>query len=111
VISRETRANQRSKILGLLIAARGDWVSLLSIKECGAQYNARIFELRRLGFGIENKIRDVEGKRCSWFRLESSPERSPNIQGAVEGAPGTKQAPRDSFPEFGRLAPERYGVD
>jgi hypothetical protein len=36
---------------------------------CAAQYNARVLELRRLGFNIENKTERVEGVRHSWFRL------------------------------------------
>jgi len=106
VTSSATRANQRSKILGLLIAARGDWVSLLSIKDEACQYNARILELRRLGFRIENKIREVGGVRHSWFRLESAP--STVLDPQTKAAPG---AAANSFPEFGKLAKESYGVD
>jgi hypothetical protein len=52
--------------LSLLLRARGSWVPLPQILTLGiAQYNARVFELRRLGFRIANKR---EGKR-SWFRL------------------------------------------
>jgi hypothetical protein len=47
---------QRSKILALLVQARGAWVPLPDILALGiAQYNARIFELRRLGFAVENR--------------------------------------------------------
>ena len=68
----DSRATQRGKILALLIAARGDWVPLPEITECAAQYNARIFELRRLGFRIKNRTQDVNGVRHSWFRLETT---------------------------------------
>jgi hypothetical protein len=47
---------------------------------CAAQYNARIFELRRRGFNIENRVemRD-DGSRHSWFRLiPSTPAPIPN---------------------------------
>jgi hypothetical protein len=67
---------QRAAILHVLINARGSWVPLPEIRALGvAQYNARIFELRRLGFDIENRIEtDVEtGARHSWFRLVASP--------------------------------------
>jgi hypothetical protein len=101
MISSATRANQRSKILELLIAARGGWVSLLEIKECGAQYNARIFELRRLGFGIENRVSGVDGVRKSWFRLKSIPT-SVNASQAKSATP----AKETSFPEFGDLTKE-----
>src|SRR5437879_3882273 len=102
-----SRATQRSQILGLLIAARGDWVSLPKITECAAQYNARIFELRRLGFRITNRIREVSGHRHSWFRLESTPADVRNPQEIKDLTVPTT----GPFPEFGSLAPERYGVD
>jgi len=65
---------QRARILRLLIDARGSWVPLPEILALGiAQYGARILELRRLGFVIENKIESVNGARYSRFRLLSSP--------------------------------------
>ena len=60
---------QRDKILGVLVSARGGWVPLPEITALAAQYNARLHELRRLGFHIENRIRDMDGTRHSWFRL------------------------------------------
>ena len=44
------------------------------------------FELRRLGFHIENKIRDVNGVRHSWFRLIPSAERFTVAQRAIQQA-------------------------
>jgi hypothetical protein len=64
---------QSGKILALLIKARGEWVPLPEVMVCGAQYNACIFDLRRLGFSIENKTEEIDGARHSWFRLVSSP--------------------------------------
>jgi hypothetical protein len=65
---------QRAAILRLLIDARGAWVPLPQILALGiAQYNARLWELRRLGFVIENKSESVDGVRHSWYRLVSSP--------------------------------------
>lgn len=64
---------QRAAILRLLIDAHGAWVPLPEILALGvAQYNARIFELRRLHFNIENRTEQVDGVRHSWFRLASS---------------------------------------
>lgn len=97
------RANQRSRILGLLIAARGDWVSLLSIKAEACQYNARILELRRLGFQIENKIREIDGVRMSWFRIDAAPPKAPSELGASRSV-ATAPETASSFPEFGRMA-------
>lgn len=71
------RKTQRDRILRLLSDAQGGWVPLPDILALGiAQYNARIFELRRLGgFNIENRTEtDTEtGERHSWFRLVFSP--------------------------------------
>lgn len=66
------KKSQRAAILGLLVSARGGWVELPEIMRLAAQYNARLWELRKLGFAIENKIRDVGGIRRSWFRLTPS---------------------------------------
>lgn len=63
------RKTQREAILGLLVSARGGWIELPEIMRLAAQYGARIFELRRLGFKIENKVSDIGGVRHSWFRL------------------------------------------
>jgi len=68
-----SRATQRGRVLNLLIAARGAWVPLPEIAACAAQYNARVLELRRLGFRIENRTKKVDGARHSWFRLISGP--------------------------------------
>jgi|SRR5579863_3057480 len=68
----DSRKTQRSRILRLLIDARGAWIPLPEIMACAAQYNARIFELRRLGFKIENRTEEIDGARHSWFRLVNS---------------------------------------
>lgn len=72
------RKTQRDRILRLLVEAHGEWVPLPQILALGvAQYNARIFELRRLGFNIENRSESdtVTGVRRSWFRLSPSAVR------------------------------------
>jgi hypothetical protein len=83
---------QRAAILRLLAAANGNWIPLLTILELRiSQYGARIFELRGLGHRIENKSEWRSGKRHSWFRLVP--------------------IPLGSFPQFGSLSKEHYGVD
>jgi hypothetical protein len=62
---------QRDKLLRMLREAEGKWVPLYDILNLGiAQYGARVFELRKLGFLIENKVKQVDGVRYSWFRLK-----------------------------------------
>jgi hypothetical protein len=63
---------QRADILRVLLAARGAWVPLPEIMACAAQYNARVFELRRMGFDVENRTECADGARHSWFRLVNS---------------------------------------
>ena len=71
------REKQSDRILGLLKEHAGQWVGLPEILDLHiGQYNARIFDLRRAGFQIENKIeRDDAGEARSWYRLVDSPER------------------------------------
>jgi hypothetical protein len=66
----KSRYTQRDKLLQLLRDRAPDWVPLPDILRLGvAQYNARIFDLRRLGHRIESR---QEGER-SWFRLVRNP--------------------------------------
>jgi hypothetical protein len=74
----ESAKTQRARILRVLTDARGAWVALPEMMACAAQYNARIFQLRRPGFTIENRTEaDSEtGARHCWFRLVSSSARN-----------------------------------
>lgn len=75
---------QRGAILALLIRARGEWVPLPEIMACAAQYNARVHELRKLGFNIENRTETADGQRHSWFRLVPSTSGRPKPETAPE---------------------------
>ena len=101
-----SHSSQRERILALLTSARGGWVPLPKIAACAAQYNARVYELRRLGSKIVNRTRDVEGVRHSWFRLESE---SPDFRPPGH-AKTTQPAPHQASPApgslFGDLSPE-----
>jgi hypothetical protein len=102
---RDSRSAQRGKILDALISAKGGWVPLPKITACAAQYNARIFELRRMGFKIVNRTRDVDGVRHSWFRLESKPAEVRSSKHATH-----RPVPHEAIPTpgslFGDLSPE-----
>jgi hypothetical protein len=83
---------QQARILVLLIDAKlaGDgWVPL--------PRNTRIKELRGQGFQIKNRVEMKDGRKHSWFRLESAPAQS-------SGDP-TEQEPRQEAPHilFGKL--------
>jgi hypothetical protein len=65
---------QEMRILALLKGRQGQWVGLPEILALGiAQYNARLFSLRRKGFIIENRVEHTPHGVHSWFRLLDSP--------------------------------------
>jgi len=65
--------SQCAAILGRLIQAHGAEVPLHEILPLAAQYNSRIWSLRKMGFVILNRTEERDGVRHSWFRLVSSP--------------------------------------
>jgi hypothetical protein len=73
----------------VLIEARGAEVPLREILPLAAQYNARIWSLRKIGFKIVNRTEEVDGARRSWFRL---------IPGPVQVEPSPAPAAEHVFP-------------
>jgi hypothetical protein len=66
-----SKKTQRAELLGLLLQANGGWVGLPEILDLKiAQYNSRIYELRKQRFQIESRTETVDGQRLSWFRLK-----------------------------------------
>jgi len=76
---------QRGEILSLLRQHKNEWVELPRLMQIAAQYNARVFELRRAGFVIENKTDRVEGQIHGWFRLVSEPGEFEPLQTGASG--------------------------
>ena len=89
-------SGQRAKILALLTAAKGGEVPLPPIKALSAQYNARIYELRRAGFRIPApRMETVNGQRHSWYRLVQQPDRPPeSAKAATPRVPLFPDAPQ-----------------
>jgi hypothetical protein len=85
-VATNSRTTQPAAILGVLLRARGDWVPLPQILALGiAQYGARIHELRKLNFQIENRQENRDGKRHTWFRLRmaaASTTRADQVAGS-----------------------------
>ena len=105
----ESSRTQCGRILGRLIAAHGAEVPLCEILPLAAQYNARIWSLRKMGFVILNRTEEVDGSRRSWFRLVSGPpEASPATAAATARAdvspqtipPNEKSDPREQLQLF-----------
>ncbi len=61
--------SQRDRILRLLQEREGRWVPLYEILPLAAQYGARLLELRREGYIIENRLQRSNGRVRSCFRL------------------------------------------
>ncbi len=75
-MSSSEHRTQQCRILELL-REDGGWVPLPRILALGvAQYSARIYELRRQGHEIQNRVEWVGGKRHSWFRLLANSQQS-----------------------------------
>lgn len=91
--SRSNHSTQRAKILAELVSAHDDWVPLYRVTQYAAQYNARVYELRRMGHVIRNRTREIDGVRHSWFRLE--PATSKPIPAPVATTPA------ENLPLFG----------
>src|SRR4029077_3925120 len=84
--SNRRRPSQRERLLELLQSHGGAWVPLPEILDLQvAQYGARIFELRRAGYQIENR---QEGEH-TYFRLlgftapVSAPKHPQSVQGEL----------------------------
>jgi hypothetical protein len=100
---------QRAVILRLLLDARGAWVHLPEILWFGiAQYNARIFELLRLGFDVENRTETDPntGARHSWFRLVKTASQAPQKPTRTEKASDAKQESRPVESDYVRRVRE-----
>jgi hypothetical protein len=100
------RRTQGASLLSFFQSHHDEWISLTEILKLNiAQFGARILELRRDGHIIRNKTEHRDGKVFSWYRLETSRAHAPRpLQSETTGhQPST-------FPEFGILEPERYGV-
>ena len=76
------RKTQETKILELLIRARGGWVPAPDLAAVSLQYTARVYSLRRLGLAVENRVEgSQDGIRHGFFRLCTGSPRRPG--GAV----------------------------
>ncbi len=64
-----TRPTQRAAILRLLEERKGQWVPSYELAGIALQYGARVLELRRAGYAIENKAQHVNGQIHAAFRL------------------------------------------
>jgi hypothetical protein len=91
--TRHKRPCQRDYLLALLKRHAPDWVSLAQILAiAGAQYGARIYELRRLGHRIESK------SGGGWFRLVIRPTAA-DLSPALPPTPSSASDADRLFPD------------
>ena len=86
-----SRTTQRERILQALQECPGQWVPSYELAAIALQYGARIYELRKQGYLIENKAQDVNGQVHSAFRLVPAASQARLFETACEG-PGTRGA-------------------
>jgi hypothetical protein len=69
---KDSRRNQRERILQMLLDAAGSWVRSQDLVAVSCQYSSRIFELRhRYGWSIDNRVtRDERGRKLGFFRIQ-----------------------------------------
>ena len=60
--------HQRDKMRNLFVRNPFTWIPLPEIMKIAAQYNARVYDLRREGMNIINKKKRVDGIDHSWFK-------------------------------------------
>jgi len=63
------RPTQREGLRNFFISKINQWIPLPEIMRFSAQYNARIYELRRMGLNIINKTKEINGVKHSWYML------------------------------------------
>jgi len=89
---------QSSRILRLLCSAYPSWTPSAALANISLQYSARILELRRAGWQIENRVEVVNGVRHGSFRLAKPLER-PNPNRGVEVTPDRPSSSDRLFPD------------
>lgn len=65
------RTTQACRLRTMFVTRPKEWIGLPEILQMGiAQYNARIFDLRKSGMTILNRTETVCGEVRSWFMYE-----------------------------------------
>jgi hypothetical protein len=83
----KSRITQRAKILQLLQECEGRWVPSYELAAIALQYGARVLELRRQGYRIENKLQDVDGETHGAFRLVPTGGQASLFDAGLEARP------------------------
>lgn len=93
------RGTQRGRILQLLKENSGCWVPSHQLASIALQYGARIYELRKQGYKIDNKMQDVNGKTYGAFRLVPAASQTSLFDAGLEAQPRTQGHWLESQPQ------------
>lgn len=85
----KSRTTQRGRILRLLEENSNQWVPSYRLAEIALQYGARVLELRRAGYRIENKLQDVDGETHGAFRLVPAASQANLFDAGLDARPPT----------------------
>jgi hypothetical protein len=77
----------------------------------GLQFQTRAFELRREGWPIKNRLDRSTGRLRSFYRIDLEELRRSGRADLLALVSPDQSPTAGTFPEFGALAPESYGVD
>lgn len=81
---------QRARVLRLLEENNNQWVPSYELAAIALQYNARVYELRKQGYLIQNKVQDVNGQVRGAFRLVSAGGQASLFDAGLEARPRTR---------------------
>ena len=91
--------SQSQRILWLLAASFPSWTPAPELGKISLQFCTRIFELRRAGWLIENRLEQEGTKKRSFYRLGAKPHPQ-----RAKSIPQPMRAPASLF---GDISPDR----
>jgi len=60
--------DQLNMVRNIFKSKQNQWIPLYELTEIAAQYNARIYTLRREGMEIINRTKTINGVKNSWYK-------------------------------------------
>jgi hypothetical protein len=86
-VGMQNYSTQCGKLLALLDAAKGRWVSAVELSKISLEYSARIQELRKHDLRIENRVERIGRIKHGYFRLVTKAPPKPAQSTAVTPPP------------------------
>lgn len=107
-MSKNQRRSQADIILSALQAGWPSWVPSLTLSRLSLQYQARVFELRKAGWEIQNRVRTMaDGSKRGEYRLGSKGLGVDRLPRPVITPTAPTQADHCEGSLFGDITPDR----